>query len=360
LKGNEMTEENKAIIQAPVAALEIAGQIANKHAAAHVFAEYRSQNISDNTRRAQDLDLAVFADFLSRITKSSALNLAENPQAWQGVTHGLIKAFKQEQLTAGYAIGTINRRLATIKKYAGLAFQAGVIDATESALIKTVSSFSNKQGRNVDKGRKEAGLETRKSIEGKPQKKAENVVIPLADIVSLKHDHNISKPQGRRDAVLMCLLLDNGLRASEIVLLTVGSIDLKRGLMRFYRPKVNKTQTHDLSKDALNALREYIKQDAIGDKDAPLLKASKKSGELSDKAGLTTRSITRIVNQLGERIGLEGLSAHDCRHAWATNAAAAGTSPFVLQEAGGWSSLTMPRRYVDEQKVSNEGVKLPY
>jgi integrase len=352
-----MSNESKEIIQvSDSGALVVAGQIANKHAAAHVFAEYRSQNISENTRRAQDLDLALFAAFLSRITNAAALNLAENPQAWQGVTHGLIKAFKQEQLGAGYAIGSINRRLATIKKYAGLAFQAGVIDTTEAALIKTVSSFSTKQGRNVDKGRKEAGQETRKSIEGKPHKKAENVVIPLADIKALKqHD---STPQGRRDSVLMCLLLEHGLRASEAAALTGGNVDLKAGKMTFYRQKVDKTQTHNLTADTLKALREYMKHDASSDKAAPLLKASRKNGELAEQAGLTPRSITRIVNLLGERIGLEGLSAHDCRHSWATRAAAGGTSPFVLQEAGGWSSLTMPRRYIDEQKISNEGVTL--
>jgi hypothetical protein len=30
----------------------------------------------------------------------------------------------------------------------------------------------------------------------------------------------------------------------------------------------------------------------------------------------------------------------------------------VLQEAGGWSSLAMPRRYVEENEIANEGVRL--
>jgi len=30
----------------------------------------------------------------------------------------------------------------------------------------------------------------------------------------------------------------------------------------------------------------------------------------------------------------------------------------VLQEAGGWSSLAMPRRYVEENEIANDGVKL--
>lgn len=45
-------------------------------------------------------------------------------------------------------------------------------------------------------------------------------------------------------------------------------------------------------------------------------------------------------------------------HAWATRAARSGTDPFALQEAGGWNSLTMPRRYIELAEVANQGVKL--
>ncbi len=70
------------------------------------------------------------------------------------------------------------------------------------------------------------------------------------------------------------------------------------------------------------------------------------------------RAITKRVSALGEAFGLSALSAHDCRHAWATRAARNGTDPFALQEAGGWNSLAMPRRYVEAAKIANEGVIL--
>jgi integrase len=338
--------------------LAAAGQVANKHAAANAFGEYQ-RGLAANSRSAQMLDLAMFADFLAAITNEAPLPLFDSPSAWAGITHGLIEAFRNEHLNRGYSIGTVNRRLATVKKYAGLAFKAGVIDATESALIKTVNSFSPKKARNIDNDRKEAGIDTRKIRESKPNKKADSIAIPFADIERLKSAQE-NTPQGRRDALLMCLLLEHGLRASEAAALTVGSIDLKAGTMRFYRQKVDKTQTHNLTADTLKAARAYLKHDAPAKPEAPLLRASKKNGELVEdtNTGLTTRSISRIVSEKGLSIGLNGLSAHDCRHSWATRAAAAGTSPFVLQEAGGWSSLDMPRRYIDEQTVANDGVKL--
>ena len=43
---------------------------------------------------------------------------------------------------------------------------------------------------------------------------------------------------------------------------------------------------------------------------------------------------------------------------WATRAASMGTDAFALRDAGGWSSLVMPSRYVDESAIANEGVKL--
>lgn len=81
---------------------------------------------------------------------------------------------------------------------------------------------------------------------------------------------------------------------------------------------------------------------------------SGKGGSLTD-TGMTEWSISQRVRTLGERIGLDGLSAHDCRHYWATYWADK-VDVLRLQEAGGWSSLAMPRRYVEESEIANEGM----
>jgi integrase len=64
------------------------------------------------------------------------------------------------------------------------------------------------------------------------------------------------------------------------------------------------------------------------------------------------------VRTLGETIGVTGLSAHDCRHYWASRAASQGTDAFALRDAGGWNSLAMPSRYVEAATIANERVKL--
>ncbi len=88
-----------------------------------------------------------------------------------------------------------------------------------------------------------------------------------------------------------------------------------------------------------------------------LLRASRKDGRLHD-IGMTVRAITARVRTLGKSIGVEGLSAHDCRHHWATQAAKNGTPIDRLQDAGAWALPAMPLRYVETAKVANERVRL--
>lgn len=353
--------------------LRVAGQVANQYAASAAFTDERSKK-SKHTLRAHDRDLASFAGMLNTLNtyRYDVLNRGEDgqypeiagddptrylnvqPQAWQGITFGLVKMYRNYLLDAGYAISTINRRLSTLRRYAGLALEAGVLSSEDYARIKQISGYSGKEARNIDEDRAETRIIDES---GQAIKKAENVRIG-ADMVSrLKQEHDLDTPIGRRNRALMALLLDHGLRAGEAADLRVGDINLDEGTMTFYRQKVNKTQTHILTTDSLSALSDYIKQDAALQAEAPLLLTAKRNGKLKANR-ISTRSITRIVNELGNILGIERLSAHDCRHSWATRAAKGGTSPFALQEAGGWNSLAMPRRYVDEQNVANEGVIL--
>lgn len=320
-----------------------AGQAANHAAAKHTFADYISRK-AKNTVKAQGFDLAVFADYLSIAGVTvGAKDLQTVPAAWQGVTWGLVQGFVKWQLQAGHAVGSINRRLSTVKTYAKLAAQAGAINAQELALIKTVAGYGQKEGKRINEGRETTRI---------GHKKAEHISLTDEQAAALKTHPDT--PQGRRDAVLMCLLLDHGLRAGEVAALTVANVDLKKGMLTgFYRPKVDKTQNHKLSADTLRALRSWFDSG-----DAPgigaLLRGSRKGGSLTE-AGISTTCISERVRDLGKRIGVAGLSAHDCRHYWATRWAGK-VDLFRLQEAGGWNSLAMPRRYVERSAIANEGM----
>lgn len=351
-----MTDQT-ALIPNPQNALTLAGEAANHAAAQHAFADYRRRKAAHTLRR-QDADLRLFASFLAEVltTQGGAAvgDLSAGPESWAGITYGLVKAFVRWQEQAGYAIGSINVRLSTVKKYAALATEAGILTTDELARIRMVAGHSFKEGVHLDEQRDEAGIATR--IDRPGAKKAAAVQLDEYEARQLKR-HQPDTPKGRRDALLMCLLLDHGLRCGEVAALTVGSFDLKAKTFTFYRAKVAKTQTHRMTSDTLKTARDYLKLDAPLMVDEPLLRESRKGDALTG-SGMSERAITKRVKVLGEDVGVIGLSAHDCRHYWATTAARHDTDPFALQEAGGWNSLAMPRRYVEAAKIANDGVIL--
>ncbi|MDT8897148.1 site-specific integrase [Thermanaerothrix sp. 4228-RoL] len=339
-RANHPDPDNNLPLPIPTHDIQI-GHAANEAATRHRFADYRSRR-ADHTLRRQDADLALFAEFLSSLGIQVS-NLSQNPEAWRGITWGLVEAFVKWQLSVGYAIPSINVRLSTVKTYARLALQSGCLTPEEYALIRSIKGFSHREQQRLDQRRPRQRVGT---------KKPAPVTLTPQQAAALKTQPDT--PQGRRDALLMCLLLDHGLRVGEVASLRVENIDLEAGLLRFFRPKVGKTQTHRLSPDTLHLLRRCSAlKDLPAEPQAPLLRASLKDGSLS-KAGMTTRAITQRVRFLGERLGIIGLSAHDCRHYWATQAARRGVDPFALQQAGGWASLAMPRRYIADNEIANE------
>jgi len=280
----------------------------------------------------------------------SAANLQHVPCAWQGITWGIVEGFVKWLLQQGYAVGTVNNRLSAVKVYAKLAAKAGVIPAQELQLIKSVNGYGRKEAKRIDK---------RRPVTRVGAKKEQPVRLTPEQAQELKsHPDTL---QGRRDALLLCLLLDHGLRVGEVVGLLVEDFDLARGELHFYRPKVDMEQTHELTGDTWRAAQAYFAHDVRAND--LLLRSSRKGGQLT-KRPLSIRAAKKRIAYLGQKrpaIGLEddtALSPHDCRHYWATDAARNGTDPFRLQEAGGWSSLAMPRQYVEAAEVSNKGVKL--
>lgn len=332
-------------------ALMAAGQAANAAAAAGVFSDYQARK-SKNTLGRQRGDLALFADFLRSVGVSADPGaLGSDPAAWAGITWGLVAAFQRWQLTRGYAVESVNVRVSTVKVYAKLAFKAGTLPAAEYAMIGAVESYAHKEVKRIDDLRAEMDHPTRKGA-----KKSQAVSLSPGQAAALKDQPDT--PQGRRDALIMCLLLDHGLRVGELAGLLVSDLDLstRRGELRFYRQKVDKTQTHRLTEDTQRAALAYLAQDApaVGS----LWRGSRKGGAGLTTQGLTARAITKRVRHLGTLVGAVGLSAHDCRHYWATQAARAGTALDRLQDAGGWSSLAMPGRYIEAARIANEGVRL--
>lgn len=95
--------------------------------------------MAPNTLARHRAALASFAAFLRAAgVEADGRELLTWPEAWEGVTWGLVVASPRWLLEEGYAIGTVNSRLSTVKRYAALAAQAGTVPPEALALIQTV------------------------------------------------------------------------------------------------------------------------------------------------------------------------------------------------------------------------------
>lgn len=319
--------------------LALAGEVADSYVRDQVFSTYHSKK-SHNTQRRQQQDLALFCAYLAEAHVSrEASALYTDPHAWYGITAGLIDGFVRWQLAHGYAIGSINTQLSTIKAHCRLARRAGTIPATTLQEILLIAGYSHKEGRNTDRER---------SQKRRGSKRAEATTINAGHVALLKQQPDT--PIGRRDSLLMYLFLELGLRVSEICVLRVDKLDLAAGTITLYREKVDLEQTHQLSDRALIALMAYL----------PDLTRTGSAYLFSGYKGqpIKVRAIRKRVGILGRRIGVDNLSPHDLRHCWATLALKHQTSIDRLQDAGGWSSPAMPLRYANKARIANEGVKL--
>jgi len=209
--------------------------VANQIAQQTVLQDYQARK-SPQTLRRQRADIALFEQFLAS-AGHQVLELASDLQQWNFVTWGLVESFTRWQLQQGYATGSINVRLATVKVYCHLASLAGALAEQEYTQIKRVAGFRQKEVSNIDEKR----VQTRRP----DAKKASPVSLSPVHATLLKNQPATTR--GRRDALIMCLLLDHGLRVGEIADLDVSSMSLQSGRLIMYRHKVDKTQTHDLT-----------------------------------------------------------------------------------------------------------------
>lgn len=325
------------------------GQAANQAAESMVFKLYQDRR-PINTQRSQRAALAVFAEFM-RTCGLASPDLYSDPLSWMGVTWGLVQTFQAWLLQQGYSIKTINDRVSVVKVYMTMANQAGIIPDGEILRLQALKGYTRKEAIDTDTKRISHGIATRR---GKKKVTATPITEEQAQALCTVRNET---SQARRDALMFCLMLDHGMRVSEVADLRIEDIDRATKQITFYRRKTGKTSRHNLRGRAWRVLSEYLSKDNQA-QSGPLILASCKTGALVGK-GMTTRAIAERVAQLGQVAGIENLSPHDFRHHGAT---LAGNDPTVslaaLMQWGGWDSASSAARYIDHGAADNDGVSL--
>jgi site-specific recombinase XerD len=349
-------------------ALEAAGRAANETRQRDVFAEYHA-TCRPNTLKRQFYDLRCLCTFLleQKGVRLTPLELARSPQAWRGMTYGLLAEFRTWMLQQGFSIGTINNRVATVHKYCQLAGPppkgVGVISEQDLTAILTISGYAGKVARNVDQHRANNQIPTRIG-----RKKADFTRLSAQEVAQLQRTTTPSLPPQRfprehdqvlqaRDAVMWSLLNEHLLRVSELVALTIEDLDLDEKTITVYREKGDETWVYEMGPQTEANLRVYLKQlQELGRTDGPLFLGyggkpmttsaiNKRVGKLGEQLGFGTKPDARGLKEKRQGKQKQRLSPHDLRHHGAITLLNEGTPLNELQAIGGWRTAHIPLQY---------------
>ncbi|MFC2063383.1 tyrosine-type recombinase/integrase [Chloroflexota bacterium] len=150
--------------------------------------------------------------------------------------------------------------------------------------------------------------------------------------------------RGFRNYTIVLLLLDTGIRLSELINLKVSDIDFIESCI-LVKGKGNKERVVPFGSQVRRTLRRYITYHRP-DPDFPGIGETFLS---NDGFPLKPRAIQSILTRLGKKISLSGVNtnAHRFRHTFARNYLLNGGDVFSLQKILGHSSLEVVKIYVN-------------
>src|SRR5574341_337666 len=149
----------------------------------------------------------------------------------------------------------------------------------------------------------------------------------------------------RRDAAILMVFLDGGLRLSELAGLQVDGVDLRDRLV-FVEGKASRRsgprhRAVPLGVKAARAVDRYLRkrrQHPFADSPALWLGAR-------GQPAISADGIDAMLKRRAAAAGIKGLHPHIFRHSWAHAFRAAGCSEGDLMLLGGWRSRAMLDRY---------------
>ena len=144
----------------------------------------------------------------------------------------------------------------------------------------------------------------------------------------------------RRDEAVVRLMAETGMRAGEVLALTVADMDLQRGLVTVRRGKGGKGRVVPFSAQTGTTIDRYLR--------------ARRSHRLADTGPLWVGAggktfgyygLNTTLKERAEAAGIKGFHLHLLRHTAATRWLRAGGSEQGLMAVAGWSTRGMIDRY---------------
>ena len=149
---------------------------------------------------------------------------------------------------------------------------------------------------------------------------------------------NHSLATSTRNRAIILLLLDTGLRATELCELTILHCDIKNRTLKVMG-KGTKERILPFSPSTGQAIWRYLATRKDARMNEPLIASSQ-------GRPLGRDDLRRLIANIGQRAGVHGAYPHRFRHTFAINFLRNGGNAYALQMALGHASMDMVRKYL--------------
>lgn len=172
------------------------------------------------------------------------------------------------------------------------------------------------------------------------------------EIEALQAACDLSTVRGMRDAALVSLLVDSGLRAAEICRLQWSDLNLERRELKVVVKGGDERRGY-FGDETVARLKMWRSVQPVREGVNTVFSAlggtrrNKKTGKNESGRGypLTTHGLRRLLSNLGKAAGVAGVSPHAFRRAFVVLLTEAGANDGMIQEWGRWQSESMVKLY---------------
>lgn len=200
----------------------------------------------------------------------------------------------------------------------------------------------------------------------------EEVRIPImptkTEIQSMVYKCNLDSPIGMRNAAMICLLADTGIRASECIALNVHHVQVHEKNYSLLVPKLKSRErivpfgrlvTGNFIAEIFSYYYTYIRFQENYKPDDPLFK---QMGMMHTGGRLSLKSMNRIIKIYVNKAGVDNrISPHSFRHFFGTHSYIHGTPLEVIRQLMGHAWIETTMRYIhiaesiDSDSVTKRG-----
>ena len=284
-------------------------------------------------RRLRQMVLDTLPSPHSRRNYAKALDDLFTFSAGRPLTRALLMEYRAS--IESLAASTINVRLSAIRRMVSEAQKNGMLSAEEAGHLTDIPNIRQKGTRLGNWLTKEQAKEL--------------LAVP-----------DRSTPKGKRDYVILALLVGCALRRQELASLDVETIQLREGrwVLADLEGKGRRIRTVAIPIWVKHGINAWMI--AAGIEEGPLLRSIRKGGKVGES--LSDWAVWSVVEQSAKQIGIERFGAHDLRRTCAKLCRKSGGDLEQIKFLLGHSSIQKTERYLgSEQEIAvavNDGIGL--